>query len=132
MWGAAAADFAALDAVGLFGLVQPRPAAAAAAGRAALAGFALAEEFRTSMQILFGLRSCCPDFFTRFLLVSVYRDAVHVDTASANTNLDAQNSWNFSAAAVALPAAARAAPEFADAAAGCWDFCSCEVHKSRL
>ena len=132
MWGAAAADFAAaLDAVGLLGLVQPRPAAAAA-GRAALAGFALAEEFRTSMQILFGLRSCCPDFFTRFLLVSVYRDAVHVDTASANTNLDAQNSWNFSAAAVALPAAARAAPEFADAAAGCWAFCSCEVHKSRL
>ena len=124
MWGAAAADFAAaLDAVGLLGLVQPRPAAAAA-GRAALAGFALAEEFRTSMQILFGL-SCCPDFFTRFLLVSVYRDAVHVDTASANTNLDAQNSWNFSAAVV-LPAA-----EF-DAAAGCWAFCSCEVHKSRL
>ena len=122
MWGAAAADFAALDAVGLFGLVQPRPAAAA--GRAALAGFALAEEFRTSMQIHFGL-SCCPDFFTRFLLVSVYRDAVHVDTASANTNLDAQNSWNFSAAVV-LPAA-----EF-DAAAGCWAFCSCEVHKSRL
>ena len=127
MWGAAAAGFAALDAVGLLGLVQPRPAAAA--GRAALAGFALAEEFRTSMQILFGL-SCCPDFFTRFLLVSVYRDAVHVDTASANTNLDAQNSWNFSAA-VALPAAARAAAE-SDAAAGCWAFCSCEVHKSRL
>ena len=130
MWGAAvAAGFAAaLDAVGLLGLVQPRPAAAAA-GRAALAGFALAEEFRTSMQILFGLRSCCPDFFTRFLLVSVYRDAVHVDTASANTNLDAQNSWNFSAA-VALTAA-RAAAE-SDAAAGCWAFCSCEVHKSRL
>ena len=127
MWGAAAAGFAALDAVGLLGLVQPRPAAAA--GRAALAGFALAEEFRTSMQILFGL-SCCPDFFTRFLLVSVYRDAVHVDTASANTNLDAQNSWNFSAA-VALPAARAAAAE-SDAAAGCWAFCSCEVHKSRL
>ena len=126
MWGAAAADFAAaLDAVGLLGLFR-QPTARA------LAGFALAEEFRTSMQILFGLRSCCPDFFTRFLLVSVYRDAVHVDTASANTNLDAQNSWNFSAAAVALPSAARAAPEFADAAAGCWDFCSCEVHKSRL
>ena len=125
MWGAAAADFAAaLDAVGLLGLFR-QPTARA------LAGFALAEEFRTSMQILFGL-SCCPDFFTRFLLVSVYRDAVHVDTASANTNLDAQNSWNFSAAAVALPAAARAAPEFADAAAGCWAFCSCEVHKSRL
>ena len=117
------AGFAALDAVGLLGLVQPRPAAAA--GRAALAGFALAEEFRTSMQILFGL-SCCPDFFTRFLLVSVYRDAVHVDTASANTNLDAQNSWNFSAA-VALPAAAAESD-----AAGCWAFCSCEVHKSRL
>ena len=130
MWGAAvAAGFAAaLDAVGLLGLVQPRPAAATA-GRAALAGFALAEEFRTSMQILFGLRSCCPDFFTRFLLVSVYRDAVHVDTASANTNLDAQNSWNFSAA-VALPAAAVAAAE--SDAAGCWAFCSCEVHKSRL
>lgn len=128
MWGAAAAGFAAaLGAVGLLGLVQPRPAAAA--GRAALAGFALAEEFRTSMQILFGL-SCCPDFFTRFLLVSVYRDAVHVDTASANTNLDAQNSWNFSAAVV-LPAARAAAAEF-DAAAGCWAFCSCEVHKSRL
>ena len=127
MWGAAAAGFAAaLGAVGLLGLVQPRPAAAA--GRAALAGFALAEEFRTSMQILFGL-SCCPDFFTRFLLVSVYRDAVHVDTASANTNLDAQNSWNFSAA-VALPAAAVAAAE--SDAAGCWAFCSCEVHKSRL
>ena len=126
MWGAAAADFAAaLDAVGLLGLFR-QPTARA------LAGFALAEEFRTSMQILFGLRSCCPDFFTRFLLVSVYRDAVHVDTASANTNLDAQNSWNFSAAAVALPSAARAAPEFADAAAGCWAFCSCEVHKSRL
>ena len=125
MWGAAAADFAAaLDAVGLLGLFR-QPTARA------LAGFALAEEFRTSMQILFGL-SCCPDFFTRFLLVSVYRDAVHVDTASANTNLDAQNSWNFSAAAVALPSAARAAPEFADAAAGCWAFCSCEVHKSRL
>lgn len=118
MWGAAA-GFAALDAVGLLGLVQPT---------AALAGFALAEEFRTSMQILFGL-SCCPDFFTRFLLVSVYRDAVHVDTASANTNLDAQNSWNFSAA-VALPAAAVAAAE--SDAAGCWAFCSCEVHKSRL
>ena len=119
MWGAAA-GFAALDAVGLLGLLQPTAAA--------LAGFALAEEFRTSMQILFGL-SCCPDFFTRFLLVSVYRDAVHVDTASANTNLDAQNSWNFSAA-VALPAAAAAAEP--DAAAGCWAFCSCEVHKSRL
>ena len=57
--------------------------------------------------------------------MSVYRDAVHVDTASANTNLDAQNSWNFSAA-VALPAAAESD------AAGCWAFCSCEVHKSRL
>ena len=56
--------------------------------------------------------------------MSVYRDAVHVDTASANTNLDAQNSWNFSAA-VALPAAE-------SDAAGCWAFCSCEVHKSRL
>ena len=119
MWGAAAA-FAALDAVGLQGLVQPRPAAA-------LAGFALAEEFRTSMQILFGL-SCCPDFFTRFLLVSVYRDAVHVDTASANTNLDAQNSWNFSAAVALLAAGAAAESD----AAGCWAFCSCEVHKSRL
>ena len=119
MWGAAAADFAAaLDAVGLLGLFR-QPTARA------LAGFALAEEFRTSMQILFGL-SCCPDFFTRFLLVSVYRDAVHVDTASANTNLDAQNSWNFSAA-VALPAAAAESD-----AAGCWAFCSCEVHKSRL
>ena len=59
--------------------------------------------------------------------MSVYRDAVHVDTASANTNLDAQNSWNFSAA-VALPAAAAAESD----AAGCWAFCSCEVHKSRL
>jgi hypothetical protein len=120
LWGAAA-SFAALDAVGLLGLFRQSTARA-------VAGFALAEEFRTSMQILFGL-SCCPDFFTRFLLVSVYRDAVHVDTASANTNLDAQNSWNFSAA-VALTAA-RAAAE-SDAAAGCWAFCSCEVHKSRL
>ena len=69
------------------------------AAAAAELAFPLAEEFRTSMQILLGLaargRCCRPDFFTRFLSESVYRDAVHVDTASANTNLDAQNSWNF-------------------------------------
>ena len=56
---------------------------------------AATEEFCTPMQIvLVGLT-----FFLRprFLSESVYRDAVHVDTAeSANTNLDfAQNSWNF-------------------------------------
>ena len=52
---------------------------------------AAAEEFCTPLQIVLLGR-----VLTSFLSESVYRDAVHVDTgaASANFNLDAQNSWN--------------------------------------